>query len=194
MQTWPRTLGPKVCSVQSDPAPDEICLSTTVGINNGEGFRVALREVGTSQQPQGASISTPGREGDITRERSLKLQLMGPVLMILKAAHEQEVPSNPPKEHFSHNTPDLSSAERESEAQNQGERDDQGTVTERPLEAPPERLSEGGHIGEGVHAAVQLGIPRGECQCRGSIPACINLYQFRIETVGTRHSRPPPFS
>jgi hypothetical protein len=67
---------------------------------------------------------------------------------ILIAPHEREVPSNAPNEQLGHSAPDLYSAEREPEVRNRGECEDQGTVAERPQEAPPERTFNHHHLDE----------------------------------------------
>jgi len=106
------------------------------------------------------STTTRGREDGVTRGR-IPPHPMGPILMTPIALHkreqEREVPSNTANEELSHNTPDLYHADTQSETQNRGERNDQGT-----------------------------GKSRGECRCRGSALVCIDLYQFWREVGRTR--------
>jgi len=94
--------------------------------------------------------------------------------MILSALHGGEVPSNAPNEQFSRNAPDLHT-EIQSEVRNRGEREDHGTVAERPSEAPSEHKSGGGHAVGDASDTVKLGGSRGKCPCHGSILARINL-------------------
>ncbi|KAF9642269.1 hypothetical protein BDM02DRAFT_3193578 [Thelephora ganbajun] len=80
------------------------------------------------------------------------------ILIVLhEREHERQVPSNVPNQQPSHDAPDLSSAERQSEVQNWVECEDRGTVTEQPPEVSPECISEDDHIGEEVDDSVQLG-------------------------------------
>jgi len=170
-QTWPWKSVLKVRSVQRNPSTDGIDLTTTIGADDGSGSRIVLRD---SQRldPSGTSTSTPGREDGITCGCIL-LQLMGPMFTILTALREQEVPSSAPNEQLSHDAPDLH-AETQLEVGNQGEREDHGTVAERPSEAP-KRTSSDNHVGEDTSDTVKSGRSRGECLCCGTTLAQIDL-------------------
>ncbi|KAF9642890.1 hypothetical protein BDM02DRAFT_3192519 [Thelephora ganbajun] len=129
-------------------------------VNNGRVSRDASRDRSGGRRPHASGASTPihGREDGVTRGYIL-LQLMGPMSMILIVLREREderqVPSSAPNEQPSHDAPDLSSAERQSEVQNRVECEDRETVTEQPPEAPPEHISEDDHIGRDAHDTVQ---------------------------------------
>jgi len=94
--------------------------------------------------------------------------------MIPTALHEGKVPSNAPNEQLIHNAPDLH-PETQSEVQNQGEREDHGTVAERPSETPSEHVPGDNCAGQDAHDTVKSGRSRGECPCRGTALPCIDL-------------------
>ena len=99
---------------------------------------------------------------------------MGPMFTILTALHEREVPSNAPNKQLGRNAPDLH-VETQLEVGNQGEREDHGTVAERPSEAPPKRTSSDDHVGEDASDTVKPGRSRGECPCHGTTLARTDL-------------------
>jgi len=99
---------------------------------------------------------------------------MGPMLMILTALHEQEVPSNASNETPGRNAPDLH-ADTQSEVGNRGERVDHGTVAERPSKTPSEHIPGDSHAGEGVSDTVKLGRSSGERPCRDTALPFIEL-------------------
>jgi len=93
---------------------------------------------------------------------------MGPILTILAAVHEQNVASNAPNEELRHTAHDLH-ADPQSEAQNLGERENQGIVAGGPPGASPGHTSGGDHVGQDAHDSVQSGGLGGECMCPGNI-------------------------
>ena len=113
-------------------------------------------------------------------------QLMEPTPTISIAPHErkpeQEVPSDGTNERIAHHT----SAERETEVWNLGEREGQGAVPERPSAVVPERTRDGGQVEEAAHRAIQSGMPRGECQHISTVIS-VNIHQFQRETPRTQH-------
>ncbi|KAF9642321.1 hypothetical protein BDM02DRAFT_2340052 [Thelephora ganbajun] len=173
----PIPLGIPTLSISADMASD----IGPEAVNDGRGSRVAFRDRGEDRRldASGASTPTHGREDDLTRGYIL-LQLMGLISTILivlrEREHERQVPSNAPNEKFSHNAPDLSSAERQSKVRNRVECEDQGRVVEQPPEAPPERISKDDHIGKGAYDTVRSGGSGGECRYPGSILAWVDLY------------------
>jgi len=96
--------------------------------------------------------------------------------MVFTALHEREVPSNAPNERISRNAPDLH-AETRLEVGDQEEREDHGTVTERPLNTPPKCTSSDNHVGEDASDTVKSGRSRGES------PAMIPL---KLELISAR--------
>ena len=84
------------------------------------------------------------------------------MLIIPIVLHEREVPSNATNEELSHTAHDPHHAKTQPEAQNQAEREGQGTGVNRPPEASPEHISGDDHVGEDAHEAVQSGRSRGE--------------------------------
>ncbi|KAF9642095.1 hypothetical protein BDM02DRAFT_2703619, partial [Thelephora ganbajun] len=127
----PISLGIPILSIGADPdiGPE--------AVNDRRGSQVAFRDRSMNQRLQVSSASTPTHE--LLRERE----------------HERELPSNLPNGQLSHNAPDLSSAESQSETQNRVECEDRATVTERPHEAPPEPISEDDRTGKNAHDTVQ---------------------------------------
>ena len=100
---------------------------------------------------------------------------MGPILTILIAPHEREIPSDSLNKELSHSAHDLHRPEAQSEAQNQGKREDHGTVNQ-PRGASPERISNNDRVGEDVHGAVQSAKSGGERPCADNTLACIDPY------------------
>ncbi|KAF9646551.1 hypothetical protein BDM02DRAFT_3003105 [Thelephora ganbajun] len=164
--------------------------------NDGQSSRVAFRDRSGDRRlhVSGSSTQTHGCEDAVTRGYIL-LQLIRPMSVILivlrEREHEREILSNAPNQQPSYDAPSLSSAERQSEAQNRVEREDRGTVTKQSLEAPPERISKDDHTGEDVDDTVQSG-SRGECRCSDGILGWINSYQFQREAIEARHLGPRP--
>lgn len=88
---------------------------------------------------------------------------MGPMLIILTAPREQEVPLNVPNEELNRNTSDLHT-EMRLEVQNREKHEDEGTVVEQPRGVPPERTFGDDHISEETHETTHSGTPRGGCR------------------------------
>jgi hypothetical protein len=90
--------------------------------------------------------------------------------IFLTAVHEREreqgVNTNAPNNRLNRDAPGLSSNEtrRELEDWDRQDRDDRGTVAERPTEIPPEDAFGGGRVGEDARDAVQLPKSEGEYQ------------------------------
>ena len=101
---------------------------------------------------------------------------MGPILTILIALHEREIPSDSPDKGLSHSAHDLHHPEAQSEAQSQEEPEGHGTVVDHPQEAPPERGSSDDRVGEDVHDAAQSAKSGGERPCADNTLACIDPY------------------
>ena len=96
---------------------------------------------------------------------------MGPILTILTALHEREIPSDAPDNELSHSAHDLHRPEAQSEALNQGLREDHGTVN-KPRGESPERVSSNDHVGEDVHDAIQSAKSGGERPCADNTSLC----------------------
>ena len=82
---------------------------------------------------------------------------------------EQDVTPNAPNKELSHSARDLHHADMQSEARNQGEREDQELVAKGSPEVPPEHVSGGHHVGKDAHNTVQPGRSGGERLCPGNI-------------------------
>jgi len=138
------------------------------------GPRIVLQDSSMNQRldPSGPSTPAPGREDGITRGYNL-LRLMRPILTILTALHEREVPSNAPNELLNRSAPDLH-AEKPSEVGNRGGCEDHGTVAKRPSEAPSEHILGDNHVGEDANDTGKSGRSMGECPCHGATLACID--------------------
>jgi len=192
-----------VRSVQWDPAADGTDLITTTGVNDERASRIITRDSGEYQRLRvsGASTPTSGREGGVTRECVLLLQ-MGLVLTVPIAAHaqehkrereqehkqehgqgrkrehERELSPNPPNEQPSRDA--HLHTEVKSEVRNQGERRDQGTVDEPPAKSPPK------------HSPVDDLRCKGKFQRPGDALS-IHVHQFTKRPGRTWRLRLPPF-
>ena len=164
-QTWLRTSALKVCSVQRRPATDGSDFITVTGLNKGRGSRIVIQG-STDQQldPSGVSTLTPGREDGTTRGCILP-QPMRQIPMIPTVLREREVPPNSPNEALSDDAPDIyDDGEPQSEVQNRGEHEEEGTVSEQSPRVPTEHAFGDYHNSGGTRDTVRSGTPRGRCR------------------------------
>ena len=148
-----------------NPAIDRTDLTTVAGVNSRITSSIIHRD-SMNRRLDSSSTSTPIRHEDVITRGRIVLQLMDPILMIPAAVNEHGVTSNDPSKEPGHAAHDLRSADPQSEAQNRGERKDQGAVADRPPEASPERAPGDDHVGEDT---VQSGKSTGECPSPGDI-------------------------
>jgi len=149
-----------------NPAIDGTDLTTVSGVTSGRTSSIIHRD-SMNRRLDSSSNSTPiSRHEDVITRGRIVLQLMDPMLMILAAVNERDGTSNDPSKEPGRTAHDLHGADPQSEAQNRGEREDQGAVADRPPEASPERAPGDDQVGEDT---VQSGKSTGECPSPGDI-------------------------
>jgi len=152
-----------------NPAIDGTDLTTVAGLNSGRTSSIIHRD-SVNRRLDSSSTSTPtSRHEDVITRGRIVLQLMDPMLMILAAVNEHGVTSHDPSKEPGHAAHDLHSTDPQSEAQDRGEREDQGAVADRPSEASPERVPGDDRVDEDAHDTVQSGKPRGEHPSPGAL-------------------------
>jgi len=149
-----------------NPAIDRTDLTTVSGVTSGRTSSIIHRD-SVNRRLDSSSNSTPiSRHEDVITRGRIVLQLMDLILTILAAVNERDGASNDPSKEPGRAAHDLHSADPQSEAQNRGERKDQGAVADRPPEASPERPPGDDQVGEDT---VQSGKSTGECPSPGDI-------------------------